>query len=97
MKNGKTSAARGPREGSVVDQLLKLEVGESYAKVRRIDGEGASGVSVTHMKRGLAGQASKDVLRVQKSEPKRQFASETGITVTSNNDLYATLIITRRK
>lgn len=84
------------REGSLPDRIAALRQGESLALVRPLaNGKESFEEWVGATRRLMGKEISPPLARVRQRHPERVFETETGTTLTSNNRMYVTLIITR--
>ena len=102
MKHRKTvednpSTNRPLREGSLVDRLTNMEVGEEIAMQRYLDpaSDDVTPDGIYNARRRMVSTITKASGRLKQRDDSADFAVETGVTITSNNHIYAIAIITR--
>lgn len=83
--------------GSQVHQLVNLGLNENISVSSLIPRHGYFSGNVAAVRRQLTNTMNKSIQRAKKARPDLAWAIESGVTLTSNNDPYVTLIVTRTR
>lgn len=91
------STNRNLRDGSLVDRLMQMEVGDEMSLQRYLhpDSKDVTPDGIVNVKRSLTSTVTRATGRVKLRDEVAEYAVETGVLVTSNNHLYIVAIITR--
>jgi hypothetical protein len=81
--------------GSQVHALANLSMGETYCVSHEVDGEGGFAENVETIRRRMTNTINKSVQRAKQAHPDRSWSIESGVTITSRNNAYFTLIVFR--
>jgi hypothetical protein len=91
------STPEAPRltPGSQVYQLVNLGLSENISVTSLMPRHGYFSENVAALRRQMTNTMNKSIQRAKKARPNMAWSIETGVTITSNNDPYVTLIVTR--
>lgn len=84
------------REGSLMHQLVNMEVGETIAFAQNQgEAEGLFDEWVQTTKRRLGNRVSPRLTALEKRYPKRSYTLESGVCITTQNRAYVLVLVTR--
>lgn len=91
------STATAPRlvPGSQVHALANLSLGQNYSVSQELVGYGGFPDNVETARRRMTNTINKSIQRAKQAHPDRSWMIESGVTITSRNNPYFTLIVTR--
>ncbi len=82
---------------SVTDNILKLDVGQSFSMSRLVDHDGAGGLAkiVSNARSKLGSHFTRVLVPIYEVHKQRRYEIETGMMHGSRNNIYAVAVITR--